>query len=51
MKIKKRPKSERPPSPPPQGKCKKCGGAGILPIGPGIRGVKRCELCKREGGN
>lgn len=26
-------------------KCKMCNGKGMIPIGPGIRGVKSCTLC------
>ena len=26
-------------------KCKICGGTGMVPIGPGIRGVKKCTVC------
>lgn len=27
--------------------CWKCGGSGIVSIGPGVRGVKHCPYCKR----
>lgn len=30
-------------------KCKMCNGKGVVPIGPGIRGIKSCPLC--NGGN
>ena len=26
-------------------KCKMCNGKGMVPIGPGIRGIKPCPLC------
>lgn len=26
-------------------KCKMCNGKGMIPIGPGIRGIKSCPLC------
>ena len=29
--------------------CKVCGGTGSVPIGPGIRGIKRCDACHGTG--
>ena len=29
-------------------KCKMCNGKGVVPIGPGIRGIKSCPLCNGE---
>lgn len=30
-------------------KCNKCNGSGFVPIGPGIRGIKKCPECNRTG--
>lgn len=30
-------------------KCKMCNGTGFVGIGPGIRGIKRCDACHGTG--
>lgn len=30
-------------------KCKICNGTGLVGIGPGIRGIKRCDACHGTG--
>lgn len=29
--------------------CKICGGSGMVPIGEGIRGIKKCPVCNGKG--